>query len=95
MKDVKASHALHDILIEHVSQLQQIDAIVALESRGFLFGPQVAHYLGVPLIPIRKKGKLPGEVEQVSYGLEYGMVNEFCDCIYSLYDIFTIDCTNL
>lgn len=73
LKDVKAFHALQDVLTEHVSQLEQIDAVVALESRGFLFGPQIALHLDVPFIPIRKQGKLAGEVKQVSYALEYGM----------------------
>ena len=81
LKDVKAFRALQDVLQEHVSQLGQIDAVAALESRGFLFGPQIALYLGVPFIPIRKKGKLPGEVKQVSYALEYGMVNKFTSTV--------------
>lgn len=47
-------------------------AIVAIESRGFIFGAPVAVELGLPLVLVRKPGKLPGEREQVSYGLEYG-----------------------
>jgi len=49
-----------------------IDAVVGIESRGFLFGAPVAYNLGVPLVPIRKPGKLPAERMSVEYALEYG-----------------------
>lgn len=49
-----------------------IDAIVGIESRGFWFGPSIAHLLNIPFIPIRKKGRLPGETYSYSYDLEYG-----------------------
>lgn len=48
------------------------EAIVGIESRGFLFGMLIANKLGIPFIPIRKKGKLPGKTFTVSYDLEYG-----------------------
>lgn len=48
------------------------DAIVGIESRGFLFGPLLAAKWKVPFIPIRKKGKLPGETLEINYNLEYG-----------------------
>jgi len=48
------------------------EAIVAIESRGFIFGAPVAFSLGVPFIPIRKKGKLPGKTVRIEYSLEYG-----------------------
>jgi len=48
------------------------DAIAAIESRGFWFGPLIANKLKVPFIPLRKKGKLPGETDSISYDLEYG-----------------------
>uniref|UniRef100_A0AC34R0J1 Adenine phosphoribosyltransferase n=1 Tax=Panagrolaimus sp. JU765 TaxID=591449 RepID=A0AC34R0J1_9BILA len=50
-----------------------IDAITALEARGFMFGPQIAIDLGIPFVPIRKKGKLPGPTIQASYVKEYGV----------------------
>ncbi|CAD5208490.1 unnamed protein product [Bursaphelenchus xylophilus] len=50
----------------------KVDAVAGLEARGFLFGPQVAILLGVPFVPIRKKGKLPGELLRATYKKEYG-----------------------
>ncbi len=50
----------------------KIDAIAAVESRGFLFASPLAEKLNLPLILIRKKGKLPGDVFSCSYDLEYG-----------------------
>ena len=49
-----------------------VDAIVAIESRGFLFGMPVADRLGLPFVPVRKPGKLPAERMSVEYSLEYG-----------------------
>lgn len=51
---------------------KQIDGVIAIESRGFLFGACYAEKLGVPLVLARKKGKLPGKTIQQSYDLEYG-----------------------
>lgn len=48
------------------------DAVAGLESRGFLFGPSLAHHLGKGFIAIRKAGKLPPETIGESYDLEYG-----------------------
>ena len=48
------------------------DAIVGLESRGFLFGMPMAYNLHKAFIPIRKRGKLPRETAHISYDLEYG-----------------------
>lgn len=50
----------------------KIDYIVGLESRGFLFGPSVALALGVGFVPVRKAGKLPGELVKAVYQKEYG-----------------------
>lgn len=48
------------------------EVVVGIESRGFIFGTPVAHELGVGFVPVRKAGKLPGEVRGVDYELEYG-----------------------
>ncbi|MCH9626013.1 MAG: Adenine phosphoribosyltransferase [Chlamydiales bacterium] len=49
-----------------------LDAIASLDARGFIFGAALAYELKVPLILIRKPGKLPGKVERIDYELEYG-----------------------
>jgi len=49
-----------------------IDAVVGIESRGFLYGFLLANKLGVPFIPVRKVGKLPGDTLKYKYDLEYG-----------------------
>ena len=49
-----------------------IDYVAAVEARGFIFAAAVAEALNAGFIPIRKKGKLPGQTESVTYGLEYG-----------------------
>ncbi|MBQ9494402.1 MAG: adenine phosphoribosyltransferase [Treponema sp.] len=50
-----------------------IDAIAGVESRGFLFAAPFAERAGIPLVLIRKKGKLPGAKYTCSYSLEYGI----------------------
>ncbi len=49
-----------------------LDAVVGIESRGFLFAAPLAINLGLPLVPIRKPGKLPAAHMTVEYTLEYG-----------------------
>lgn len=49
-----------------------LDAIVGIESRGFIFSAPLAYRLGVGLVPVRKPGKLPAQTYQVEYDLEYG-----------------------
>ena len=51
---------------------ERIDAVAAVESRGFLFAAPFAERMGVPLILVRKKGKLPGRTVSKAYALEYG-----------------------
>lgn len=50
----------------------QIDTVVGIESRGFIFGAPVAYQLGTGFVPVRKPKKLPHETAAVSYELEYG-----------------------
>lgn len=51
---------------------RKIDSVAGIESRGFIFAAPLAEKLGLPLILIRKKGKLPGKTYSCSYALEYG-----------------------
>lgn len=60
-----------DTMAEKVKDLD-FDTIVVPEARGFIFGSALAYKLGKKLVPIRKPGKLPYEVVEVSYSLEYG-----------------------
>lgn len=55
-----------------VAKKYQPEVVVALESRGFFFGTALAYQLGVPFVPVRKKGKLPFKTYQETYLLEYG-----------------------
>ena len=68
------SSLTNDIIDEFISRLEdfEVDAIVGVESRGFLFGFLLANKMGIPFIPIRKVGKLPGETLRYKYDLEYG-----------------------
>jgi adenine phosphoribosyltransferase len=51
---------------------EKIEAVVAVESRGFIFGAPLAYILGVPFVTARKFGKLPYSTINVAYALEYG-----------------------
>ncbi len=48
------------------------EVVVALEARGFFFGTTLAYQLGIPFVPLRKKGKLPYKTYEEAYPLEYG-----------------------
>lgn len=50
-----------------------VDGIVAIESRGFIFGAALAQQLGLGMVLVRKPGKLPAEVHAIEYELEYGV----------------------
>ena len=62
---------LIDLLMQRYKDTP-IDAVVGIESRGFIIGSVLAHRLNVGFIPIRKKGKLPPETISEEYDLEYG-----------------------
>ena len=61
-----------DRIAEHLRD-KNVDVILGLEARGFIFGVPVAYALGVGFVPVRKKGKLPAETVSVDYSLEYGV----------------------
>jgi len=58
--------------MENLYKNRNINSIVAVEARGFLFAAPLAEKLGLPLVLARKPGKLPGEVMERSFSLEYG-----------------------
>lgn len=51
---------------------KEVDKIVGIDARGFLFGSAVAYELGIGFVPLRKKGRLPYKTESAKYSLEYG-----------------------
>lgn len=69
--DPKALRTTLDLLEERYRD-EQLDRIVAVESRGFIFGCALADRLGIGFAPVRKPGKLPWKTVSVSYDLEYG-----------------------
>ena len=71
LKDPNGLEETIDALTEHCRGLD-IDTVIGVESRGFIFGAPLAYQLGVGFIPVRKAKKLPSETVSVSYELEYG-----------------------
>src|SRR5689334_25376996 len=71
LKDKLGFAMLIDALAEHYLK-QDIDLILGMEARGFIFGPALAYRLNAGFVPVRKPGKLPAETTRVSYDLEYG-----------------------
>jgi adenine phosphoribosyltransferase len=71
LKDPAALDRVIEIFKEEY-QNRPIDAIAALDSRGFIFGSLLAAKLNLPLVVLRKPGKLPGNVERIDFSLEYG-----------------------
>ena len=71
LKNPIALNLTLDILYDRVKDLK-IDKVVGIEARGFIFGGMIAEKLNAGFIPVRKPGKLPAEVFQQTYELEYG-----------------------
>jgi len=71
LKDGESFKAAIDGLLAQIGE-RAVDAVVGMESRGFIFGAPVAYALGVGFVPVRKLGKLPADVVSVEYELEYG-----------------------
>lgn len=71
---LKNSKAFNEVINWMVSLYKDkgIDKVVAVESRGFIFGSPLALALDAGFVPVRKKGKLPAETVSVKYSLEYG-----------------------
>lgn len=71
LKNPAAFKKTIDILVGHY-RAQKIDAILALDARGFLFATPVAYQLGIPVVMLRKPGKLPGSTIGTTLDKEYG-----------------------
>ena len=71
LRDAEAFKIVIDMMIDHYSNVA-FDTIVAVESRGFLFGTPMAYQMRKPFVPVRKKGKLPAATHMAEYSLEYG-----------------------
>lgn len=71
LKDKRGFATLIDALAEHYID-QEIDLVLGMEARGFIFGPAVAYRLNAGFVPVRKPKKLPAATASISYELEYG-----------------------
>ncbi len=77
-KDITPLLANGDAFAAAVSELacfvdQEVDTVVGIESRGFIFGAALAFERNLGFVPVRKPGKLPADVHSVEYELEYGV----------------------
>jgi adenine phosphoribosyltransferase len=71
LKDPAAYKESINLMLEPY-QDEQVDVVVGMESRGFIFSAPMAYQLDAGLVPVRKLGKLPAETITVEYALEYG-----------------------
>ncbi len=71
LKDRRGLAALIDGLAAHYLA-EDVDLVLGVEARGFIFGPALAYRLNAGFVPVRKPKKLPAEVVRASYDLEYG-----------------------
>ena len=71
MNDGEAYKEATDQIVNFAKE-HNIDVVVGPEARGFIFGCPVSYALGIGFVPVRKPGKLPREVIEYSYDLEYG-----------------------
>ena len=71
LKDAAAYRDAIRLMLEPYKQ-EQVDIVVGMESRGFIFSAPMAYQLDAGLVPVRKLGKLPAETITVEYALEYG-----------------------
>jgi len=71
LKDKRGFALLIDALAEHYVS-QDVDLVLGMEARGFIFGPALAYRLNAGFVPVRKPGKLPAATAKYDYALEYG-----------------------
>ena len=71
LKEREVFKKVIDLMAANYSD-RKIDRIVAIESRGFIFGSALAYQLGIGFVPVRKPKKLPSKIVREEYALEYG-----------------------
>jgi len=71
LKETICLRAIIDDLVQHYQGIG-ITKVVGMESRGFILGSPLAYHLNAGFVPVRKPGKLPADVFEVKYNLEYG-----------------------
>ncbi len=71
LKDTKGFQHIIQDLTDHYRN-ERISKVVGIESRGFILGGPLAYNLNAGFVPVRKPGKLPADVFEVKYNLEYG-----------------------
>lgn len=71
LKDGDKLRKAVDALCEKYKNVE-VDKVLGVEARGFIFAPMVAYKLGAGFVPVRKPGKLPAKTKAVTYDLEYG-----------------------
>lgn len=71
LKDPAGLAGVIDGLKDHYRHLQ-VDVVLGIEARGFIFAPALAYAMGAGFVPVRKHKKLPAEIVSVTYDLEYG-----------------------
>lgn len=77
LSDAKCCQYIREMIVSYLKERhadEQIDLIVGLEARGFLFSLMIATEMKCGCIPVRKMGKLPGKCFSIDYNLEYGQV---------------------
>lgn len=94
-KLLESPEAFHRVIQAFAERYKDynLDAIVGLDSRGFIFGTALAYEMNLPFVMVRKAGKLPRPVERIEYSLEYGK-NAFeleIDSIYPGERVLIID----
>jgi adenine phosphoribosyltransferase len=72
LADVDAFRFAVDALADHFDGTD-VDLVIGIEARGFIFAAPIAYRLGAGFVPVRKKGKLPGKVVSKDVQLEYGV----------------------
>jgi adenine phosphoribosyltransferase len=92
LKDKRGFATLVDALSEHYLA-KDIDLVLGMEARGFIFGPAVAYRLNAGFVPVRKPGKLPAATQRIEYDLEYGsnVLEVHKDAIYKGQRVIIVD----